>query len=147
MWVKCGCHAAQPTVLERQDSCDSRDNFRCRAAASASREAATPGLPRRRRPRAWPSPAPALPVGDRAVMLAIVLAGLVVASTIARGGSGRGTCDFRLAESTRYSNWTSALRTLGVSANTTVNINGEFLGSGECDSGIWIPLSRVGTST
>ena len=102
--------------------------------------------------RGGPGPGPALPqlcqsTGDRAVMLAIVLAGLVVASTIARGGSGRGTCDFRLAESTRYSNWTSALRTLGVSANTTMNINGEFLGSGECDSGIWIPLSRVGTST
>lgn len=42
-----------------------------------------------------------------------------------------GTCDFRLAESTRYSQWTAVLGNLGVSANTTVNINGEFLGSGE----------------
>jgi hypothetical protein len=42
----------------------------------------------------------------------------------------RGTCDFRLAESTRYSHWISPLGALGVSANTTLNVNGEDLGSG-----------------
>jgi hypothetical protein len=41
-----------------------------------------------------------------------------------------GTCDFRLAESTQYSNWSSQLGALGVTTNTAININGEHLGSG-----------------
>ena len=41
-----------------------------------------------------------------------------------------GTCDIRLAESTQYSNWTAQLAELGVATNTTININGEDLGSG-----------------
>jgi hypothetical protein len=68
-------------------------------------------------------------------MRAIARAGLVVAVATAAAsvqtsrtavqaqqrGAG-GTCDFRLAESTRYSQWTAALSALGVSANTTVNV-------------------------
>ena len=79
-------------------------------------------------------------------MLVIVCAGLVITAVATAAASmqtsktavheaqqrGAGTCDFRLAESTRYSQWTAALSALGVSANTTVNVNGEFLGSGEC---------------
>ena len=59
-------------------------------------------------------------------------ASLSVSHVAQDGAGGRGTCDFRLAESTRYSHWTAALGALGVSANTTLNVNGEDLGSGEC---------------
>ena len=59
------------------------------------------------------------------------------------GASSVGTCDFRLAESTRYSHWTSALGALGVSANTTLNVNGEDLGSGECPGVCVSSLSQL----
>jgi len=45
--------------------------------------------------------------------------------------SHEGTCDFRLSESTRYSAWGPELSHLGVSTNTSININGEHLGSGK----------------
>ena len=74
---------------------------------------------------------------------AVAVASLSVHAEQQDGASSVGTCDFRLAESTRYSHWTSALGALGVSANTTLNVNGEDLGSGECPGICVSSLSQV----
>lgn len=67
------------------------------------------------------------------VLLCCPVAAVALASSAMPGHTEQheSTCDFRLAESTRYSSWTAPLHALGVSANTTLNVNGEFLGSGE----------------
>jgi hypothetical protein len=60
-------------------------------------------------------------------MLVDCLLGMALAAGIA---APPGTCDFRLAESSQYSQWARPLAELGVGASSMININGKLLGCG-----------------